>query len=450
MVNTKIKRFFCFFIFVLSFLWCFSTQLYQTKYTNYFSVRSLFTSYSGILAIGCMSIIMLLAIRPAFLEKRLDGADKLYRLHKWLGITVLVVSTLHWLNVKIPHWLISWQLMARPTSRPPRVPADFFLFRFFQQQHHTAAVIGEWAFYVAAFLMVLALIKKIPYWIFIKTHYILAILYLLFVYHSIILIKFSYWTDIIAPVFVLLIGTGIFAAFAVLLDKAQITPNITGKISHLKYFSHNQFLQVDIQVDKKWPEHQIGQFAFLTFSRLEGHHPFSIASVWNKDERILKFLIKPLGDYTKKLPSRLKIGDKIVLEGPYGTFNFQNKSSQHQIWIAGGVGITPFIAGIDGIIHKQLNIKTVDLFYTLREIDNSFIDELQEKANRAGVRLHLINTSISKQRLDFELITKKIPNWIECDYWFCGPEGMQNAITSQLRQNGVTDNRLHWELFHMR
>ncbi len=32
-----------------------------------------------------------------WLERHLDGLDKMYRLHKWLGIGALVVGTVHWL-----------------------------------------------------------------------------------------------------------------------------------------------------------------------------------------------------------------------------------------------------------------------------------------------------------------------------------------------------------------
>ena len=57
---------------------------------------------TGILAIGCMSLAMLLALRPRWLEGWLGGLDKMYRLHKWLGIGALVLSVLHWLVTKGP------------------------------------------------------------------------------------------------------------------------------------------------------------------------------------------------------------------------------------------------------------------------------------------------------------------------------------------------------------
>src|SRR5690606_17409185 len=59
---------------------------------TYFSFRALFVQGSGIAAIAAMSLALLLALRPRWLEPHLRGLDKMYRLHKWLGITALVVG----------------------------------------------------------------------------------------------------------------------------------------------------------------------------------------------------------------------------------------------------------------------------------------------------------------------------------------------------------------------
>lgn len=51
-----------------------------------------FIQYSGAVTIGVMSVAKLLALRPRSLERHLDGLAKMGRLHKWLGITALVVA----------------------------------------------------------------------------------------------------------------------------------------------------------------------------------------------------------------------------------------------------------------------------------------------------------------------------------------------------------------------
>lgn len=51
---------------------------------------------TGVSAWALMSLIMVLAVRPAWLEKPLDGLDKSYRLHKWAGIGAIVLALLHY------------------------------------------------------------------------------------------------------------------------------------------------------------------------------------------------------------------------------------------------------------------------------------------------------------------------------------------------------------------
>jgi len=53
---------------------------------------------SGILLMTAMSLAMLLAVRPAWLERPLGGLDKMYRLHKWVGVAGLAVGVVHWLT----------------------------------------------------------------------------------------------------------------------------------------------------------------------------------------------------------------------------------------------------------------------------------------------------------------------------------------------------------------
>src|SRR4030042_4153540 len=52
---------------------------------------------SGLLSIALMSLAMLLAARPAWLEGPLGGLDRMYRTHKWAGILAVSFAALHWL-----------------------------------------------------------------------------------------------------------------------------------------------------------------------------------------------------------------------------------------------------------------------------------------------------------------------------------------------------------------
>ena len=81
---------------------------------TYFSFRAVFMQYSGVIGIGLMSVAMLLALRPKWLEPHLDGLDKMYRLHKWLGIAALVVAIVHWWWGKGTKWMVGWGWLEKP------------------------------------------------------------------------------------------------------------------------------------------------------------------------------------------------------------------------------------------------------------------------------------------------------------------------------------------------
>ena len=81
----------------LSALWLAADTVWSDAFAI-FSFRVAMLNFTGIVAIGAMSVAMLLALRPrGRVESFLGGLDKSYRLHKWLGITALVMAVAHWL-----------------------------------------------------------------------------------------------------------------------------------------------------------------------------------------------------------------------------------------------------------------------------------------------------------------------------------------------------------------
>src|SRR6476620_10673838 len=64
-------------------------------------------NYTGIIAMGAMSVSLLLALRSVAIEPYVGGLDKSYRLHKWLGVAGLVMAVAHWLLIEGPGWLVA-------------------------------------------------------------------------------------------------------------------------------------------------------------------------------------------------------------------------------------------------------------------------------------------------------------------------------------------------------
>jgi predicted ferric reductase len=438
---------------LLSVLWLIAEpSVFQSA--NFLALRGAMVQHSGVIAMGCMSVAMSLALRPRWPEAWFGGLDKMYRLHKWLGIAALVFSMIHWVWSQAPKWAVGWGWLARPV-RGARPVLENPVEQFFMTLRGSAEGIGEWAFYATVLLIALALIKQIPYQWFYKTHRLQALVYLVLVFHTIVLTTFSYWTSPIGVVMAALLAAGTYAAVIVLLGRVGAARKVQGRIVSLHYYPGVRALETEIDVPRGWPGHKPGQFAFATSDMSEGAHPYTIASSWNDKDRRITFVTKELGDHTSRLRQKLHVGQDVAIEGPYGCFNFDN-GQPRQIWVGGGIGITPFIAGMKHIAQERRanpgapHPPEIDLFHTTAEYDETAIAKLTIDAKAANIRLHVL-VDFRDGLLTGDRIRATVPEWRDASIWFCGPAGFGAALRKDFAAHGLpVEERFHQELFAMR
>lgn len=193
-----------------------------------------------------------------------------------------------------------------------------------------------------------------------------------------------------------------------------------------------------------------GQFVFVRAPNagLAEPHPFTIASAPHPDGS-LRLAIKRLGDWTNHLPDHLGAGATVLVEGPYGRFNFR-KGCKRQIWLAGGIGITPFLAWAESL--KEADPYEIVLIWSVASHEEAFaIDALQAAAERnPNLRVHLAVTA-EKGRLTADLLAALVPFQIrEADLFFCGPNGLKDTILTGLKAKGLSPRRVHFERFELR
>lgn len=217
-------------------------------------------------------------------------------------------------------------------------------------------------------------------------------------------------------------------------------------VQKVTYHAQVRVLEVTVQVKGRWPGHESGQFVFVTFDAREGAHPFTISSAWSGDGHI-NFLIKNLGDYTQVLPQSLKVGDPVKVEGPYGQFNF-NSPCPRQIWVGGGIGITPFAARLEEL-KLQPSEKPINLFYATASPYNLAIHTLRNLAREARVTLHVM-VEARDGRLTAQHICDLVPDWQSGDIWFCGPAAFGQSLQTAFAIRGLASKNFHEELFDMR
>jgi predicted ferric reductase len=398
---------------------------------------------SGLLAISLMSLAMVLATRPSWLERPLGGMDRVYRMHKWTAILAVSFAAMHWLLEDCDDLIESvFGRLGRPLEE-----------QFGGLMHDLRDVgeeLGEIGIYLLLAMLVLSLLKLFPYNLWRHVHRAMPLLYLALAFHAAVLAPSHYWSQPLGLLLGVLLAAGSFAAVLSLLGLIGQTRRARGSIVSISTPARD-VTEVVCQLEPRWRGHRAGQFAFVSFDRFEGHHPFTIAGADQGDRRVT-FLIKALGDYTRTLPQRIAVGQAVTVEGPYGFFELPRRNPQaRQIWVAGGIGVTPFIAWLEALRVKPDVSLVTDLHYSTRNRETDpFVERLETLcADLPGVALHIYDSQAGST-LSAEHLASLHDGLRKTEVWFCGPRAFAKRLRTGLTRAWRGRLRFHQEAFEMR
>ena len=403
-------------------------------------MRKALTPLIGALALGWMGFSLLLALRPAWLERSLGGLDKLFKVHKWVGITSVLLVVAHWLLILSPRTLMDWgwiETVVRGKRSHGQGGGSLI---------GLAKDMGEWSAWILIVLGIIAILRFVPYGWFRKLHKGFPIAFVVGAFHSVMLLPDGVAsTPFGLLVIAIALGGSAIAAYS-LIGLIGHSRRHTGRVSSVTVTPAG-IIDLQIKPNSDWPGHQAGQFALLTLERKEGAHPFSIVSDWKPDAG-LRFAIKPLGDYTRALARRIQVGDAVTVEGPYGCFDF-GEVSEDQIWVAGGIGVAPFLARLEWLAANGGTQGRVHFFYSVKKgVDATFPEGLEALCRRAGAELHL-----RIEATDGQINANEIGQFVTKarGVWFCGPAGWASALQSALQRDyQLSPTRFHREFFEFR
>jgi len=398
---------------------------------------------TGLMAMALMSITMILATRPAFLEPVFNGLDKIYRLHKWTALLAVIFAILHWLTEMNDDWLESLLLISGQ-------PTEASVSGFVDNMQELAEDLGEWSFYLVAAMVLLSLLKFFPYKFWRYLHRIMPVLYLLLVFHAAWLTPFSWWQQPIGLLLALLMVAGSVAAMRSLTGHIGRTRQVHGRIKSISNSSQG-VTQVVCQLDNKWPGHQAGQFAFVRFNRLEGAHPFTIANADNNQGQLI-FEIKALGDYTKNLAQKLTIGQSVTVEGPYGRFDLKHhQADAEQIWVAAGIGVTPFLAWLEELQKYPELVPAAQMHYCTNNAGaDPMVARLQQLCdNLPAINLQIHDSQKGQKITPQGLLTHNAAKNLT-EVWYCGPKGLAKLLETGLKKIIPGSLRFRKEAFELR
>ena len=388
-----------------------------------------FSLMASSMAFVAMAIAQFMATRPPVVEKMFGGLDRIYHFHRKLGIAILCLILLHYF-----------------------IAPDFQGLSLTGDLNKLAKTAGEWAFYGFVFLIVLSLVKVIPktrlqfpyhYWR--VTHRFIGLLFILIAFHQ-MFIKRPY--D----------GTALLATYLNLFAAIGITSYLYTQL--LPWLRTRRYEVVDVDrhdgatiITAKPTGRKLsalpGQFGFFRVDKsgLREPHPFTIAGM--EDDGTVRFAIKPLGDYTKALREAVAVGDRLTLEGGYGHFNHR-RGGKKQIWLAGGIGVTPFLAMASRL--KGDEGQDIHLVYCVRDGAEAIgLDTLRTQAEKLGNFSFVLHNSSTDGRFDAAKLVAGAPvDPGEADLWFCGPPPLRLAIEKGLKELGKPPRRVEFERFEFR
>lgn len=401
---------------------------------------------SGLLSIGLMSLAMVLATRPVILERPLGGMDRIFRLHKWAGILAAVFAALHWLIE------MSDDLIKALYGRSGR-PAEMEFGGLLGTLRDAGEELGEFAIYLVLGMIVLSLWKRFPYKFWRHLHRAMPALYLLLAFHAAVLAPLDYWSQPVGMLLALLLASGTVAAVIALSGRIGRDRRVQGVVTAVSSPAPD-VTEVVCRLGGEWRGHCAGQFAFVAFTgldRFEGAHPFTIASADHGD-RTLSFQIKALGDHTRQLAGRVAVGQPVTVEGPYGRFVLERRDRKaRQVWVAGGIGVTPFLAWLDELRTRRENAMPVELHYSTRgATQDPFVARLRTLcADLPDVTLHVHDSSAGTAIKPDAFATAQADG-ARTEVWFCGPPRLGDQLKAALARLWRRRVRFHREAFEMR
>lgn len=407
---------------------------------------ALLSGILGITAYYMLSFQFFLASRPKFIDKYFS-LDRLYRFHMFIAVIALIIAYIHDLLKEI----------------------------YFEDSLQTA--IGNAALIIFVAITIFSILLMVN-----KSFFKIKFIHLLrrFLNNT---LKLKYEKKVLIHNITFL---ALIVLFVHVLMSNSVKFNLPLKIIIIAYFIipvalylNHKIIKVHFNKNKKYVISDIfneakniitikltplnekvfdylpGQFLYLRIYNPnipKDEHPFTISSSPDQKE-YLAVTIKQLGDFTNSL-SKAKVGDKAYIDGAFGSFSYLKKPSGKKIcFIAGGIGITPFLSMLKHMFIEDVNREIILLWGVREESEIICKDDLEGYSSLLKnfkfipVVSNDENYKGEKGFIDSEKLEKYVKSIFQYDFYLCGPPIMMEAQLNNLRKLGVKKENIHFERF---
>jgi propane monooxygenase reductase subunit len=196
-----------------------------------------------------------------------------------------------------------------------------------------------------------------------------------------------------------------------------------------------------------------GQYMDITVPGSTETRSFSMANTTSRDGGQLEFVIKvyPDGLFSSFLDTRLAVGDRLDITGPFGVFTLREGNDERLIFVGGGAGMAPILALLRSMAERGINRRAVFYYGARTRKDLCFEDEL--RALEAALPNFRYVPALSEEEWEGEtglitdVVTRHEQTLKGAHAYVCGPPPMVEAAMVVLTRLGVAEKQIFYDKF---
>ncbi len=371
--------------------------------------------YVGAVAIILMAWSFVLAVRFRRLEPLFGGLDNIYKVHRWVGSLAIPAMFLH-------------ARIEPEVDNGIRGAAESLA-----DSAEDLAGVAEYSLYA---LVAVSLIRWFPYRYWRLTHKLMGIPFVMACFHFITATKTYANNSPWGWYFGAIMAAGVVTYLYRVLGRDVVAPGLRYEITAVE--RHGVTTEVRLRPKGRALQFKAGQFAVFKLQQpgLREPHVFTIASSPEEDQ--LRFYIRNLGDWTAKMQTADLVGSTVIIEGPYGTFDPYGHQAVRPVWIAGGVGITPFLSAAASTPPADLAGPPRLIYCVPDRAEASALAQLEQAQAEGRIDL-VVMASAEGNRLNRSNLAEAVgaPGLAGAHVAICGPKGLVADMANAARTAGA-------------
>jgi ferredoxin-NADP reductase len=182
---------------------------------------------------------------------------------------------------------------------------------------------------------------------------------------------------------------------------------------------------------------------------------FSVASAPFEDEIMIATRMRDTA--FKRVLKTMPAGTRVQLRGPTGRFTLERADARPAVMLAGGIGITPFVAILRQAAHDASRRRLCLVYSNRRPEDAAFLPELIGLEGR-NPNYRFVGTMTEMERsgmpwrgergfLDRAMLERALGDLAESTHYLAGPPGMVEAMKKLLIDAGAPQEHIRTDEF---